>query len=66
MPKGQIVTKSKIMLEISGDIPEWAQPEVQSIMDQVCAVEKDRVLKAFEHALADHFGAGVLGDQSDA
>ena len=66
MPKGQFVTECEITLEISGDIPEWAQPEVQSIMDQVAAVEKDRVRKAFEHALADHFGAKVLGDQADS
>ena len=64
--KGTITTGCEITLTLDGDVPEWAKPEVQQVMDEVCEVEKDRVRKVFERALADHFGAGVLGDQSDA
>jgi len=66
MEKSQIVTECEITLKISGDVPEWAKPEVQRIMDEVTAEEHPRVRKIFERRLADHFGAGVLGDQSDA
>ena len=64
--KGTITTECTITLEISGEFPAWAQPEIQRIMDETAAVEKDRVRKTFEIALADYFGAGILGDQSDA
>jgi hypothetical protein len=64
--KGTFGIECEITLEMNGHIPKWAHPEVQQIMDEVVAVEKDRVRKVLERALADHFGAGVLGDQADA
>ena len=63
---GTLVTECRIELTLEGDVPEWAREDAQRILDEVCDAEHPRVRKRFERALADHFGAGVLGDQSDA
>ena len=63
---GTLTTECEITLTLSGDVPEWARPQAQRVMDEVCDLERVRVRKALETALADHFGAGVLGSQSDA
>lgn len=63
---GTITTECIITLKLNGDVPEWARPEAQRILEEVCTLENDRVRVVFERALADHFGAGVLGDPSDA
>jgi hypothetical protein len=60
------VTECVISLKLDGGVPEEDLPEVQRIMDEICEHEGARVRKVFELALAAHFGAGVLGDQSDA
>ena len=63
---GTIKTGCDIVLTLEGGVPEWAKPEVQRIMDEVVAAESPRIRRVFERALADHFGAGVLGEQSDS
>ena len=63
---GTLTVECEITLKLCGDLPEWARPEAQQVMEEVCEVERVRVRKAFETALADHFGAGILGNQSDA
>lgn len=61
-----ITVECEITLTLGGDVPEWAQGPAQEVMDEVLELERIRVRKVFERALADRFGAGVLGDQSDS
>ena len=64
--RGTLLFECHITLTLDGDIPEWARTDALRIADEICEAEHPRVRKLFERALADHFGAGVLGDQSDA
>ena len=59
-----ITVSCDVTLQLQGDVPEWAKPDAQRIMDEICEDEEDRVRRRFERALADRFGEGVLGTSS--
>lgn len=55
--------KVHITIEMTGH-PEHASEEILQIANNVIKSESIAVRKVFESELADHFGAGALGDQA--